>query len=76
MTSPKKTNPRHEHSPENLAPGASGPGQQGYDGEATVGDEGAAAGPEAFFDPTGTGREGGPEIAADLEHELEQRRKK
>ena len=36
------------------APGASGPGDQGYDGEATIGDEGAAAGPESFVDPNGT----------------------
>ena len=35
------------------APGASGPGEQGYGGEATVGDEGAAAGPEAYQDPFG-----------------------
>lgn len=57
MTSPKKVNPRHEHAPENQSPGASGPGQQGYDGAVTVGDEGGAAGPESFLDPTGTGRE-------------------
>jgi len=36
------------------APGASGPGDAGYDGEATIGDEGAAAGPESFQDPNGT----------------------
>ena len=35
------------------APGASGPGEQGYDGESTVGDEGAVAGPEAYQDPFG-----------------------
>jgi hypothetical protein len=35
------------------APGSSGPGQPGYAGEATVGDEGAAAGPEAYGDPFG-----------------------
>ena len=34
------------------APGASGPGEPGYDGEVTLGDEGAAAGPESFVDPT------------------------
>ena len=33
------------------APGASAPGEPGYDGEATLGDEGAAAGPESFVDP-------------------------
>ena len=36
------------------APGASGPGEAAYDGEATIGDEGAAAGPESFQDPNGT----------------------
>ena len=36
------------------APGASGPGEQGYDGTATIGDEGAAAGPESYVDPNGT----------------------
>ncbi len=36
------------------APGASGPGEPGYDGEATVGDEGAAAGDLSFVDPNGT----------------------
>ena len=33
------------------APGASAPGEPGYDGEATLGDEGAAAGPESFVEP-------------------------
>ena len=36
------------------APGASGPGEPAYDGAATVGDEGAAAGAESFVDPNGT----------------------
>jgi hypothetical protein len=35
------------------SPGASAPGEPGYEGEATVGDEGAAAGPEAYQDPFG-----------------------
>ena len=35
------------------SPGASGPGEPGYEGEAPVGDEGAAAGPEAYQDPFG-----------------------
>lgn len=35
------------------SPGASGPGDPGYDGRATVGDEGAAGGPESFEDPFG-----------------------
>ena len=43
----------HEHATAAGAPGASGPGDPAYDGEATIGDEGAAAGPEAFDDPFG-----------------------
>lgn len=43
----------HSHASAAGAPGASGPGDPGYDGEATIGDEGAAAGPEAFADPFG-----------------------
>lgn len=35
------------------APGASAPGEPGYEGEVAVGDEGAVAGPEAFQDPFG-----------------------
>ncbi|MDQ3978988.1 MAG: hypothetical protein M3314_05485 [Actinomycetota bacterium] len=35
------------------APGSSGPGEQGYSGAATVGDEGAIAGPESYGDPFG-----------------------
>jgi hypothetical protein len=42
------------HSSAAGAPGASGPGDAGYEGEATIGDEGAAAGPESFQDPNGT----------------------
>lgn len=40
------------------APGSSGPGDQGYRGEATVGDEGAAGGPEAYQDPFGRPEDG------------------
>lgn len=36
------------------APGASGPGEDAYEGAAMIGDEGAAAGPESFMDPNGT----------------------
>lgn len=36
-----------------LSPGASGPGEPGYEGDVAVGDEGAAAGPEAYQDPFG-----------------------
>ena len=43
-----------EHSAAAGAPGASGPGEPAYEGEATIGDEGAAAGPESFADPNGT----------------------
>lgn len=35
------------------SPGGSGPGEPGYEGEVIVGDEGAAAGPEAYQDPFG-----------------------
>ncbi len=35
------------------SPGSSSPGEPGYDGRATVGDEGAAADPESFQDPFG-----------------------
>lgn len=42
------------HSSSAGAPGASGPGEAAYEGEATIGDEGAAAGPESFIDPNGT----------------------
>ena len=35
------------------SPGASDPGEPGYDGDVAVGDEGAAAGPEAYQDPFG-----------------------
>jgi hypothetical protein len=35
------------------SPGASGPGEVGYDGDVAVGDEGAAAGAEAYQDPFG-----------------------
>ena len=43
----------HDRSDAAGAPGASGPGDPAYDGEATIGDEGAAAGPESFDDPFG-----------------------
>lgn len=35
------------------SPGASGPGEPGYDGAVTIGDEGAVAGDEAYQDPFG-----------------------
>ncbi len=35
------------------SPGASGPGEPGYEGEATVGDEGGAGYPEPYDDPFG-----------------------
>lgn len=43
-----------EPKPASGDPGASGPGEAGYEGGATIGDEGAAAGPESFVDPNGT----------------------
>lgn len=49
----------HEHASAAGAPGASGPGDAGYEGEVTVGDEGAAAGPESFQDPFGRPDEAG-----------------
>jgi hypothetical protein len=52
--SPPRANPA-------AAPGSSGPGEHGYSGAATVGDEGAAAGPAAFGDPFGRPDSGGPE---------------
>jgi len=51
------------------APGASGPGEPGYDGIATIGDEGAAAGPESFVDPNGTP----PNVAAAAAEALHKR---
>ncbi len=35
------------------SPGSSSPGDPGYEGRVTVGDEGAAADPESFEDPFG-----------------------
>ena len=43
----------HEHDTAAGSPGASAPGEPGYEGEATIGDEGAAAGSLAFEDPFG-----------------------
>ncbi len=43
----------HEHASAAGAPGASGPGELGYEGEAMIGDEGAVAGAESFEDPFG-----------------------
>ena len=49
--------PRHRAEDDDTAvrpsPGASGPGEVGYDGDVAVGDEGAAAGAEAYEDPFG-----------------------
>ncbi len=50
----------HEHAAAAGAPGASGPGDAGYDGEAMVGDEGGAAGPESFEDTFGRPDSGSP----------------
>ena len=43
----------HDRSDAAGAPGASGPDDPAYGGRATIGDEGAAAGPESFGDPFG-----------------------
>lgn len=51
MTKRQLTNDPGDHSSAAGAPGASGPGETAYEGEATIGDEGAAAGPESFTDP-------------------------
>ena len=48
------------------APGASAPGEKGYDGEVGVGDEGAEARPESFQDPFGR-----PAQRVELEDEAE-----
>lgn len=48
--------PDQDHDSAAGAPGASGPGDPGYDGAATVGDEGASAGPESFIEPFGRSR--------------------
>ncbi len=45
--------PQHDDTTVRSSPGASGPEEQGYGGEVTVGDEGAAGGPEAYEDPFG-----------------------
>ena len=50
----ERANDPGHHSAAAGAPGASGPGEAAYDGAATIGDEGAAAGPESFQDPNGT----------------------
>lgn len=57
------------HSEAAGAPGASGPGEEAYAGKATIGDEGAAAGPESFQDPNGTP----PEVAEAAARALERR---
>ena len=54
------------HSAAAGAPGASGPGDPSYDGEATIGDEGAAAGPESFGEQNGTNEEIADAAAAAL----------
>ena len=45
------------------SPGASEPGEAGYEGEVGVGDEGAHAGPESFQDPFGR-----PDQMAEIEN--------
>lgn len=57
MSTPDRAKDPGHHSSAAGAPGASGPGDPGYDGEAMIGDEGAAAGPESFVDQNGTNDE-------------------
>ena len=45
--------PQHDDTTVRSSPGASGPDEQGYGGEVTVGDEGAVGGSEAYQDPFG-----------------------
>ena len=52
--------PDDDETPTRPSPGASGPGEPGYEGDATVGDEGAAAGPESYQDPFGRPDSGAP----------------
>ena len=49
---PRKHDPRDDTTIR-PSPGASDPGEPGYEGDAAVGDEGAAAGPESYEDPFG-----------------------
>ena len=52
----------HEHASAAGAPGASAPGEQGYEGAATIGDEGAVGGAESFSDPFGRPETDPPEV--------------
>lgn len=52
MSDDNKMKDPHEHSSAAGAPGASGPGDPGYDGEVQVGDEGADTPAEAESDAT------------------------
>ena len=60
-------NEPHQHDDAAVAPGATGPGQQGYSGEATVSDDGYIEGgdpaPDEFGGPM-TGRSPGMEPGA------------
>lgn len=48
------------------APGGSGPGEPAYEGDVTLGDEGAAAGRESFVDPTATEEEAEAAISPEI----------
>jgi len=55
----------HDDTVPPASPGASGPGEPGYAGDATVGDEGAAAGAEAYQDPFGRPDSGPVDVSPD-----------
>ena len=65
---PNRMRDPHEHAAAAGAPGASGPGEAGYEGEAMVGDEGAAAGAESFVEPFGR-PDGTPDDDAEAEED-------
>ncbi len=48
------------------APGGSGPGEPAYEGDVTLGDEGASAGPETFVDPTASEKEAEAAISPEI----------
>jgi hypothetical protein len=51
MTDDNKMKEPHEHASEAGAPGASGPGDPGYEGDVTIGEEGASGGDDTAETP-------------------------
>jgi hypothetical protein len=51
------------------APGASGPGDPAYGGEATIGDEGAVAGPASFVPPDASEEDAVAAITPEVEEQ-------